>query len=119
MTDKIDKIIGLLFMGRTMAHKAHLRSPSFAKHMALNEFYDSVIALADRLAESAQGKYGLLDIPVIEEKGDILDPVNMLETHLNMLNALGKTIDDRFLQNIFDEIVELFYAKLYKLRYLS
>lgn len=119
MNDKFGKIIGLLFMSRTMTHKAHLKNPKYAKHMALNEFYNDIVESADRLAEAIQGKYGLLDIPVVEEKGDISDPVNMMEIHLNMLQAFGKSIEERFLQNIFDEIVELYYAKLYKLRYLD
>lgn len=117
--DKINKIVGLLLMSRTMSHKAHLKTGSYAKHMALNSYYDTIGDLTDSLAEAAQGKYGLMTVPVVEEKGDIDDPINMLELHLNMFNALSKSIDDRYLQNIVDEIVALFYSTLYKLRYLD
>lgn len=120
--DRIDKIIGLLFMSRTMAHKAHLKvsgSGSYAAHSALGGFYDAIIGLTDSLAETAQGKYGLYDIPVVDEKGDVEDPLTMIETHLKMYQTLAKTIDDRCLQNIADEIEALFYSTIYKLKFLK
>lgn len=117
--DRIDKIIGLLFMSRTMAHKAHLKTGSFAAHNALGGFYDAMVGLTDSLAEVAQGKYGLYDIPVVDEKGNVEDPLAMIETHLKMYQTLAKTIDDRCLQNIADEIEACFYSTIYKLKFLK
>lgn len=117
--DRIDKIIGLLFMSRTMAHKAHLKTGSYAAHNALGGFYDAMVGLTDSLAEVAQGKYGLYDIPVVDEKGNVEDPLAMLETHLKMYQTLAKTIDDRCLQNIADEIEACFYSTIYKLKFLK
>lgn len=117
--DRIDRIIGLLFMSRTMAHKAHLCTKSYAHHMALNGFYDDVVELTDSLAEAAQGKYGIIDIVEADEKGDICSPAEMLSTHLKMYQQLAKSIDDRYLQNISDEIEALYYSTLYKLNNLK
>lgn len=120
--DRIDKLIGLLFMSRTMAHKAHLKvsgSGSYAAHSALGGYYDAIVGLSDSLAEAAQGKYGLLDIPTVDDKGDIESPLAMIETHLKMYQNLAKTIDDRYLQNISDEIEALFYGTIYKLKFLK
>ena len=120
--ERIAKIIALLLMSRTMSHKAHLAvtgEASYARHMALNTFYDDIVDLLDELTESAQGKYGILDIPEMDEKGDISDPIGLLETHLKMFQNLAKSVEDRYLQNISDEIEALYYRTLYKLKYLK
>jgi hypothetical protein len=41
----LGKIIGIMFMSRTYAHMAHLATPSYAAHVALNGFYDDIIDL--------------------------------------------------------------------------
>ena len=37
------QLVGLLFLGRNVAHSVHLNTRSYAKHVALNVFYDEVI----------------------------------------------------------------------------
>ena len=116
----IDKAIGLLFMSRDAAHRAHLKTPKYSRHMALGEFYDEVIDLADSLAEAYQGRYGIIkDIPVMENKEDIMQPDMMLENHLKMFERIVSKIEDRYLQNIIDEIVALYASTIYKCRFLS
>ena len=39
--------IGTLFLARDVTHSVHLNTRSFAKHSALNEFYDGIVDLAD------------------------------------------------------------------------
>lgn len=118
----MEKIIALLFMSRTMAHMAHLKTTgegSYAKHTALGGFYDSLVDLTDGLAEAYQGKYGIMEIEFMDEKGDINDPIAMLESHLNMFTNLSKRIEDRYLQNMLDGVTELYYSTLYKLKNLE
>ena len=55
-----EKFIGTLFLARDVAHSVHLNTRSYAKHQALNGFYDEVVDLADKFAEAYQGKYGLI-----------------------------------------------------------
>ena len=120
--DRIGKILELLFMSRNMTHKAHLKvsgAGSYAAHSALGGYYDAIVGFADALAEAYQGKYGLLEIDSMDEKGDISDPVGLLEGHLKMYQNLAKSIDDRYLQNISDEIEALFYSTIYKLKFLK
>lgn len=117
--DKIEKAIGVMFMSRTYAHMAHLKTASFAKHKALNEFYDEIVELADDLAEAAQGKFGLLDIEVMDMKGDPDDPVGALKSHVTMIENLGKKCEERYLQNIVDEIIATYYSTIYKLENLK
>ena len=113
------KIIGHMFMSRTYAHMAHLKTSSSAKHKALNKFYDEIVDLADTLAEAVQGKYGKLDIPYIELKGDVEDPIDGLEVHITMLENLSKKCELEWVKNIFQEIQALYYSTLYKLKHLD
>ena len=52
--------VGILFLGRDVAHSVHLNTRSYAKHKALQKFYDNIIDLADHFAEVYQGKHGLI-----------------------------------------------------------
>ena len=45
----IGEFIILCFHARTNAHVLHLQTRSYAAHKALNEFYDEIVELADRL----------------------------------------------------------------------
>lgn len=115
----IAKMIGVLFMSRTASHMAHLFTPSYSKHMALAEFYDEVIDLADTLAESAQGKFGKLEIPFMDLKGDIKTPIELLETHVMMIENLQKRCEYSWLDNIVQEIVALYMQTIYKMKELG
>ena len=42
---KCADFVGALFLARDVAHSVHLNTRSFAKHSALNTFYDEVIDL--------------------------------------------------------------------------
>ena len=57
----IGKLVMELFHARTTAHVLHLKSRSYAQHVALQGFYDGVIPLADALAEAYQGEYSLIE----------------------------------------------------------
>lgn len=116
----MEEIIGLLFYARDIAHREHLRTKSYAQHMALGSFYDEVIDLADSLAEAYQGCEGLMkDIPFYSKfPSDKID--DFLEKQLDMIEKLRKTATSRSaLQNIIDEIVGLYLSTIYKLRNLS
>lgn len=121
----IGQFIALLFLARDLAHREHLRVSgpgSYAKHVALGDFYAAVIELADTLAEAYQGRHGIIkDIPLLEnEYGN--DIVVALKSQLAWLEdhrfkAIDK--DDTPLQNIVDEVVAQYLSTLYKLQNLQ
>lgn len=121
----IGQFIALLFLARDLTHREHLRvsgSGSYARHVALGEFYASIIELADTLAEAYQGRHGIVkDMPLLEnEYGD--DIVEVLERQLKWLEANRyKAVekDDSALQNIVDEIISRYLSTLYKLKHLQ
>ena len=57
---KCADFVGTLFLARDVAHSVHLNTRSFAKHSALQSFYDEVVELADKFAEAYQGRHGLI-----------------------------------------------------------
>lgn len=116
------KFIGVLFLSRTVAHQLHLKTDSYAKHVALNTFYDEIVDHADGIAEQWQGEQEeLLDIPTLAAK-DATDPLKYLKETLkwiesNRYEAFDKT--DTSIQNDIDNVVKLFRSTIYKLRFLK
>ena len=114
--------IGMLFLARAVAHSAHLNTRSYAKHIALNEFYDGVIDLADKFAEAYQGKYGLIGPIALMSAKKTSNVVSFLEGQVDDLEGMRYKVVDKEctpLQNIIDEIFGLYYSTLYKLKFLA
>ena len=108
-----------LFHVRTNAHLLHLKTRSYAAHMALGSFYDELTDLIDSFAEAYQGRYGLLNYPDVPFKQEA-DAIMMIKTIRRYIddNRIGM-VPDSELQNIIDEIVALMDSTLYKLEFLS
>ena len=114
--------IGMLFLARDVTHSAHLNTRSFAKHSALGTFYDEIIDLADKLAEAYQGKYGLIGPITLMSAKNTNNVVDFLEWQVEDLMEMRYKVVDKEctpLQNIIDEIFGLYYATLYKLKFLA
>jgi DNA-binding ferritin-like protein len=119
----IGQFISTLFASRTQAHIFHLQTPSFAAHKALNEFYDEIIGITDGIAESYQGKYG-----IISGYGNIaLQEYQSCEAIIMFFETLCMYVEksrqilpqDSYLQNQIDEVVALIKSTIYKLRFLK
>lgn len=117
--DAIAQIIGIMFMSRTYSHMAHLKTSSYSQHKALNKFYDSIVDLADDLAEAAQGKYGKLDIPFISMSGSVKDPISGLKMQWDMISEECEYCTTPFIDNIVQEIEALYSKTLYLLTELN
>ena len=119
---KMADFIGLLFLARDVTHSVHLNTRSFAKHKALNEFYDSIIDLADALAEAWQGRNGLIGPITLHSAKKTSNVTEFLADQLAEIEANRYKVaekDDTSLQQLIDNIVELYLTTLYKLRFLS
>jgi hypothetical protein len=53
-----NKMLNLLFEMRDVSHIYHLQTNNYNDHKVLNEFYDSIVDLADEFAEQYQGTTG-------------------------------------------------------------
>jgi len=118
----IGSFIAVLFLCRELAHREHLRTTSYAQHMALAAFYEGIVELADSLAEMYQGRHGVIaNIPLMPagQTGNIIDALAKYLQWIedNRYEAVAKT--DTALQNQIDEVVSLYLTTLYKLRTLK
>lgn len=114
--------IGMLFLARDVTHSAHLNTRSYAKHKALNEFYDEIVDFADKFAEAYQGKYGLIGPITLMSAKKTNNVVDFLEGQVEDLTEMRYKVVDKEctpLQNIIDEILGLYYSTLYKLKFLA
>jgi len=112
----------MLFLARDVTHSTHLNTRSYAKHVALNEFYDGIIDLADKFAEAYQGKYGLIGPISLMSAKKTGNVVEFLEDQVEELMEMRYKVVEKEctpLQNIIDEILALFYSTLYKLKFLA
>lgn len=116
------QFVGLLFLGRDVAHSVHLNTRSFSKHMALNTFYDEIIDLADSFAEAYQGRHGLLGQIVVPPNKKAANIIEFLQGQLDEIEKCRYEVCDKSdtaIQNIIDEIVALYLSTLYKLKFLA
>jgi hypothetical protein len=116
------QLMGILFLGRNVAHSVHLNTRSYSKHMALNTFYDNVIDVADAFAEAYQGRNGLIGpiaIPAAKKTTNIIEFLQdqLAEIEKGRYDVCDKS--DSTLQQLIDNIVELYLTTLYKLKYLA
>lgn len=117
-----ETFIGHLFLARDVAHSAHLNTRSYAKHVALNEFYDGIIDLADKFAEAYQGRHGLIGPIELQQATKTNSVLEFLQDSLKSLEDMRYDVCDKTdtpLQNIIDEIVGLYLSSLYKLKFLA
>lgn len=119
---KCSEFVGTLFLARDVAHSVHLSTRSFAKHSALNTFYDEIVDLADKFAEAYQGRYGLIGPITMMSAKSSSNIVGFLEDSLSEIEESRYKIcekSDTALQNIIDEIVGLYLSTIYKLKFLA
>ena len=119
---KAADFVGHLFLARDVAHSVHLNTRSYAKHKALQEFYEGIVGLADDFAEAYQGRHGLIGpitLQTAKKNGNIIE---FLQDSLDDVEANRYKVceeKDTAIQNIIDEIVGLYLSSLYKLRFLA
>ena len=113
------QLVMKLFDARTSAHVQHLQTRSYAQHMALGSFYDSIASTGDSIAEAWQGLY--------EQILPFLNPAPLTKDPLTSLKALRQWIesnreamcDDSEIQNLIDEAMDNIDSTIYKLKFLA
>ena len=119
---KPSDFVGMLFLARDVTHSVHLNTRSFAKHMALQGFYEGIVDLADKFAEAYQGKYGLIGPVSLMSAKKTTNVMEFLQDQMDEIESERYKIVEKEctpLHNIIDEIVGLYLSTLYKLRFLA
>jgi hypothetical protein len=115
--EMVKRFVTFLFEVRQTVHVIHLGTKSYAEHVALNGYYDSLLDLIDEFVETYQGQHGLVDLNKslnVSEK----NPIACLKNVIDESSKIRQFVDTH-LQNIIDEIVALSYRTKYKLEYLK
>ena len=102
--------------------KYHLQTKSYAEHMALNAYYDGIVALVDALVESYQGKYGIIEKYTSFELNNYKsnkETINYFTALQKNVDSLREDVDDSYIQNQIDTVTDLIQSTIYKLSYLS
>jgi DUF1680 family protein len=119
---KAADFIGILFLARDVTHSVHLNTRSFSKHMALNIFYDRIIDAADDFVETYQGRHGLVGPITLHSAKKTSNVIEFLEDSLAQVEAARYEVCDKSdtaLQQLIDNIVEIYLRTLYKLKFLA
>jgi hypothetical protein len=119
---KAADFLGLLFLARDVAHSVHLNTRSFSKHKALNIFYERIVGAADDFAETYQGRHGLIGPITLHSAKKTSNIIEFLEDSLKQIEEGRYEICDKTdtaLQQLIDNIVEIYLRTLYKLRFLA
>ena len=122
MMYKAADFVGMLFLARDVAHSVHLNTRSFSKHMALNIFYDRIVGAADDFAEAYQGRHGLMGPISLMSAKKTSNIIEFLEDSLKQIEDCRYDVVDKSdmsLQQLIDNIIEIYLRTLYKLRFLA
>jgi hypothetical protein len=114
---EMEKLLSYLMHSRTQTHVFHLQTKSYAEHIALGAYYDGIVGLIDGLAESFQGKNG-----IIENYDNFkLESYQDKDQLVKYFESLGKMVEfkDTYIQNQVDTVSELIYSTKYKLENLG
>jgi hypothetical protein len=119
---KAADFVGLLFLARDVTHSVHLNTRSYSKHVALNIFYDRIIGAADDFAEAYQGRHGMIGPITLHSAKKTSNVIEFLEDSLKQIEDARYEVCDKSdssLQQLIDNIIEIYLRTLYKLRFLA
>ena len=117
----IEQLFGTLQQSVVSTWRKHLRTAKYAKHIALNEFYEDMPEKVDALIEAWMGVNG----KKIKGYENILQAANMNTlTYLKELKKIAKQGyelmgGEKELEALLDDIVELIDSTLYKVKELD
>lgn len=117
----IEELFGTLQMSVVSGWRKHLRSAKYGKHIALQEFYEEMPDKVDALIEAWMGANG----KKIGNFTNTLSSANMNTlAYLKELKSIckqGYTLmgDNKELQSLLDDIVNLINSTLYKVKELA
>lgn len=123
MANITGEFIGNLLHSATITHFMHLSAQgegSYAKHIALGDYYDEIVELTDSLAEAIQGNTGELisGYPSMfaNVTGDAIDYLKTLRDYVQD-NREQLPLESN-IQNEVDAITTLLDSTIYKLSFL-
>ena len=116
---KVEEFASLLFEIEVNAHIMHLQTTSLSQHLSLNDVYQEIVELRDHFLEIYQGEFSIVkgykSINIKEGQ----DPVKYLQECCSKIKEFRGTLTEGYLQQAVDNISDMLYSQLYKLRNLK
>jgi HD superfamily phosphodiesterase len=115
-------LMSRLLDSQRQTHIFHLQTKSFAEHKALQDYYDAIGDLVDKICESVQGKYGILTgwkSVGTQEYQSSEQVISYLKSLADEVSKVFSIVKDTYIQNQLDEVTALINSTLYKLRFLK
>ena len=119
---KCNDIMGMLFLARDVTHSVHLNTRSYSKHVALNIFYDRIVGAADDFAEAYQGRHGMIGPISLMSAKKTTNVIEFLQDQLDEIEKCRYEVVDKSdssLQQLIDNIIEIYLRTIYKLKFLA
>ena len=117
----IGEFIGTMLHSATITHFMHLRTKSYAEHVALGAYYDEIVDLVDGVAEAIQGCYQELieDYPTAFGNPSVEPLAYILSLKEFVSTMRVKLPQESNIQNEVDAIATLIDSTAYKLKFLG
>lgn len=115
----IEELIARAFSARNIAHFRHLTSKRYSEHMALDEFYNSIIGAVDDLVECYIGQFGeISDLPAVDHK--VTDMIEFLRDEADWIEVSRDEIanESAAVGNLVDGVTAVYLKAIYKLENL-
>lgn len=121
----LEELVARVFSSRNIAQLSHWRAKgpgSYAKHVTLGEFYDDVIDRIDGIVEACQGSSGkLIGTVNLAARDGNFDMVALLKSDQEFVVKNKEKISGGVsaIDNLLDELSDLYLKTIYKLKNLS
>lgn len=115
MNDNMAMFAATLLHSATNTHFFHWSTDSYAKHIALAEYYDGIVEDTDRLVEVYMGCYSkITKFPSVYHQPS--DPIKYLQSLQKFVAEARQDLPQETpIQNLIDGIAELIDTTVYKL----
>lgn len=117
----IEELISRAFASRNASHIEHWKTDSFARHMALGDFYAGVIEKIDGIVEAYQGAFDLVKVGTLDRQPPAGDIIKLLEDDMEWIakNRMSICRGLPSLDNMLQDLEGLYLSTLYKLKRLK
>ena len=109
--------LGNLFSFRDELHLHHLATLSYATHVALNDLYNDVLDITDKLFETYQSE-GLITV-VIPETKICCEVMESLTNFQEYVEDMRGVFTKSYQKQILDDLDEAIAKTIYKLKFLK
>ena len=116
---KIEEFFGTLQQSMVESWKSHLKTSKYSEHIALDEYYNSIVDKVDSLIENWMGTHGKVEEYINLLTSDEYESIEYFEELRKIVEEGRELMDSTELESGVDDILSLIDTTLYKLKELT